>query len=62
MAGRWDTSTCNGGLRWQIFESNSGYDYKNTISNAGLFYWRRDSHDTLETLRTLNWQSKYGIG
>ncbi|KAK9328043.1 glycosyl hydrolase family 76-domain-containing protein [Lipomyces starkeyi] len=37
MAGRWDTSTCNGGLRWQIFESNNGYDYKNTISNAGLF-------------------------
>ncbi|KAK9233807.1 glycoside hydrolase [Lipomyces kononenkoae] len=37
MAGRWDTSTCNGGLRWQIFEFNNGYDYKNTISNAGLF-------------------------
>ncbi|KAK9368830.1 glycoside hydrolase [Lipomyces kononenkoae] len=37
MAGRWDTSTCNGGLRWQIFEFNNGYDYKNTVSNAGLF-------------------------
>ncbi|KAK9483089.1 glycoside hydrolase [Lipomyces starkeyi] len=37
MASRWDTSTCNGGLRWQIFQFNKGYDYKNTISNAGLF-------------------------
>ncbi|KAK9239591.1 glycoside hydrolase [Lipomyces kononenkoae] len=37
MAARWDTSTCNGGLRWQIFPFNGGYDYKNTISNAGLF-------------------------
>ncbi|KAK9236536.1 glycoside hydrolase [Lipomyces kononenkoae] len=37
MAGRWDTSTCGGGLRWQIFPFNNGYDYKNTISNAGLF-------------------------
>ncbi|KAK9243145.1 glycoside hydrolase [Lipomyces tetrasporus] len=37
MADRWDMSSCNGGLRWQIFEFNNGYDYKNTISNAGLF-------------------------
>ena len=34
---RWDTSTCNGGLRWQIFQFNTGYDYKNTISNGGFF-------------------------
>ncbi|KAK9321330.1 glycoside hydrolase [Lipomyces orientalis] len=37
MAERWDNSACNGGLRWQIFQFNNGYDYKNTISNAGLF-------------------------
>ncbi|KAK9467016.1 glycoside hydrolase [Lipomyces arxii] len=37
LAGRWDTYQCNGGLRWQIFQFNSGYDYKNTISNAGFF-------------------------
>jgi mannan endo-1,6-alpha-mannosidase len=29
MVPRWDTATCNGGLRWQIFQSNAGYDYKN---------------------------------
>lgn len=37
QASRWDTSTCGGGLRWQIFPLNSGYDYKNTISNGGFF-------------------------
>jgi len=37
MAARWDTSTCGGGLRWQIYTFNAGYDYKNSISNLGLF-------------------------
>ena len=34
---RWDTQFCNGGLRWQIFTFNTGYDYKNTISNGAFF-------------------------
>jgi mannan endo-1,6-alpha-mannosidase len=34
---RWETTTCNGGLRWQIFPFNAGYDYKNAISTGGLF-------------------------
>lgn len=33
---RWDPN-CGGGLRWQIFAFNNGYDYKNTISN-GVFF------------------------
>lgn len=37
MWARWDTAHCGGGLRWQIFTWNSGYNYKNTISNACLF-------------------------
>ena len=37
MMPRWGTDVCGGGLRWQIFSSNSGYDYKNTISNGGFF-------------------------
>lgn len=37
MYSRWDTANCGGGLRWQIFQWNSGYDYKNTISNSCLF-------------------------
>ncbi|GME77766.1 unnamed protein product [Ambrosiozyma monospora] len=38
MAWRWDDDTCNGGLRWQIFRWNAGYDYKNSVSNIGLFH------------------------
>ena len=34
---RWDTTSCNGGLKWQIFTSEPGYDYKNSIAN-GLFF------------------------
>ncbi|KAI2786975.1 Mannan endo-1,6-alpha-mannosidase DCW1 [Penicillium oxalicum] len=34
---RWDTSTCNGGMRWQIWPYQSGYTLKNSIANGGLF-------------------------
>lgn len=34
---RWDDADCGGGLRWQIFQWNKGYDYKNSISNGGFF-------------------------
>ena len=37
QASRWDTEHCGGGLRWQIFPFNNGYDYKNTVSNGGFF-------------------------
>lgn len=37
QAARWDTATCEGGLRWQIFETNLGYDYMNSISNGAFF-------------------------
>ncbi|KAK7910905.1 hypothetical protein PG985_013386 [Apiospora marii] len=35
--GRWDESTCGGGLRWQIFTFNNGFNYKNSISNGCFF-------------------------
>lgn len=38
MISRWDTSNCDGGLRWQIYSWNKGYDYKNTVSNGCLFH------------------------
>lgn len=38
MALRWDSDSCGGGLRWQIFNWNSGYDYKNSVSNGALFH------------------------
>ncbi|EPQ63063.1 mannosidase GPI-anchored membrane protein [Blumeria graminis f. sp. tritici 96224] len=34
---RWDAQTCGGGLRWQIFQFNSGFTYKNSISNGCFF-------------------------
>lgn len=37
QAARWEMEHCNGGLRWQIFEWNNGYDYKNSISQACFF-------------------------
>ncbi|KAL2760435.1 glycoside hydrolase family 76 protein [Sodiomyces alcalophilus JCM 7366] len=34
---RWDDRSCGGGLRWQIFVFNGGFDYKNSISNGCFF-------------------------
>lgn len=38
IAWRWDTDNCGGGLRWQIYPWNWGYDYKNTVANGCLFH------------------------
>jgi mannan endo-1,6-alpha-mannosidase len=37
QAARWDTTSCGGGLKWQIFTFNNGYNYKNSISNGCFF-------------------------
>ncbi|KAI1390905.1 glycoside hydrolase family 76 protein [Hypoxylon trugodes] len=34
---RWDTEKCGGGLRWQVFTFNNGFNYKNSISNGCFF-------------------------
>lgn len=34
---RWSEAECGGGLRWQVFSFNNGFDYKNTISNGCFF-------------------------
>jgi mannan endo-1,6-alpha-mannosidase len=34
---RWDTQTCEGGLRWQLYPYQNGYTIKNAISNGGFF-------------------------
>ncbi|KAF2097807.1 mannan endo-1,6-alpha-mannosidase [Rhizodiscina lignyota] len=34
---RWNPELCGGGLRWQIYNFNIGWNYKNAISNGGLF-------------------------
>jgi mannan endo-1,6-alpha-mannosidase len=37
QADRWEPEDCGGGLRWQIFRWNNGFDYKNSISQACFF-------------------------
>lgn len=37
QAARWDDETCGGGLRWQIFAFNRGYNYRNSISQGAFF-------------------------
>lgn len=38
QAARWNTTTCAGGLAWQIFASNpNGMHYKNSVANGGFF-------------------------
>ncbi|KAI6350747.1 hypothetical protein MCOR25_010421 [Pyricularia grisea] len=37
QASRWDMGNCNGGLRWQVYDWNNGFDYKNTISQGCFF-------------------------
>ncbi|KAL9095935.1 MAG: hypothetical protein Q9165_001933 [Trypethelium subeluteriae] len=37
QAARWDNQSCNGGLRWQIFTFNNGYDEKTSLANALFF-------------------------
>lgn len=37
QAPRWDTEHCGGGLRWQIYYWNKGWDYKNSISQGTFF-------------------------
>lgn len=65
---RWDNSSCGGGLRWQIFESNKGYTYKNSISNGGLFQIsarlaRYTGNETyvLWAEKTWDWMSAIGL-
>ncbi|EXJ88805.1 hypothetical protein A1O3_01869 [Capronia epimyces CBS 606.96] len=36
-ASRWNSSGCNGGLKWQFHPENAGYYYKNSISNGAFF-------------------------
>ena len=34
---RWDSTTCDGGIRWQIYRFNKGWNYKNSITQGCLF-------------------------
>lgn len=66
---RWEEAedTCGGGLRWQIFTFNNGYNYKNSISNGCFFniaarLARFTGNTTYEDWaeRVFNWQLSVG--
>ncbi|KAK7430385.1 mannan endo-1 [Neonectria magnoliae] len=66
-ASRWDTEHCGGGMRWQIFTFNSGFSYKNTISNGCFFniaarLARYTGNDTYADWATKIWKWESGAG
>ncbi|KFY34302.1 hypothetical protein V494_06874 [Pseudogymnoascus sp. VKM F-4513 (FW-928)] len=70
QSSRWDDETCGGGLKWQVYIFNKGYDYKNTISNGAMFniasrlavytgnetyaYWAEKTWDWVESVGLIN--------
>ncbi|OJD40432.1 mannan endo-alpha-mannosidase [Diplodia corticola] len=64
---RWDMATCNGGLRWQVYATNNGYTYKNSVSNGGLFQLaarlhRYTGNATYSDWATKVWDWSVGVG
>ncbi|KAI9817423.1 MAG: hydrolase 76 protein [Pycnora praestabilis] len=75
---RWDNSTCNGGLRWQIYPFNTGYNYKNSISNGCFFNlaarlalytgnqtyadWATKTFDWIQNIQLMNSQYQFFDG
>ncbi|OMP86218.1 Mannan endo-1,6-alpha-mannosidase DCW1 [Diplodia seriata] len=67
QAGRWNEDTCNGGLKWQIYTFNQGFDYKNTISQGCLFSLaarlaRYTGNDTYADWAEKTWKWTYDVG
>ncbi|KAF2722261.1 glycoside hydrolase family 76 protein [Polychaeton citri CBS 116435] len=68
QAERWDDSACAGGLKWQIFPWNNGYNYKNSISNGCFFQIaaRLGAYTDNQTYydwasRTYDWMESIGL-
>jgi mannan endo-1,6-alpha-mannosidase len=58
---------CNGGLRWQVYLFEDGYQYKNSISNACLFNLgarlaRYTDNATYAEWAERTWQWTTGVG
>ncbi|KAK9475703.1 glycosyl hydrolase family 76-domain-containing protein [Lipomyces japonicus] len=63
----WDTQYCDGGVRWQKFVLNKGYDYKNSIANGILFQLgarlaRYTNNDTYAEWAEKVWDWETNIG
>ncbi|KAH6644307.1 glycoside hydrolase [Boeremia exigua] len=55
---RWDTKSCNGGLKWQIFTFNNGFNYKNSASNGQLFLLAARLADQTGNATYAEWANK----
>jgi len=56
---RWNTSSCGGGVQWQIFPDNpNGMNYKNTVSNGGLFQSSARLYRATGNQTYLEWANK----
>ena len=67
QAARWSNATCNGGLHWQIYSFNNGYDYKNSPSNAGFLnlaarLYAYTGNQTYADWVTTTWDWMAGVG
>lgn len=59
MTARWNTSACGGGLLWQIFASNpNGMNYRNSVSNGGLFQISARLYRATGNQTYLDWANK----
>lgn len=64
----WDSETCGGGLRWQKFQFNKGYNYKNSISNgcfiniaARLALYTKNDTYAEQAIKHWDWMDKVGL-
>ncbi|KAJ5740924.1 hypothetical protein N7493_000796 [Penicillium malachiteum] len=56
---RWDTTMCDGGLRWQIYSyEGSGYYMKNAVSNGGFFQLAARLYRYTNDTEYLTWAKK----
>ena len=67
MTTKWNITQCNGGLKWQIFSTNVGYDYKSSVSNGGFFQLaarlaRYTGNQTYVTWAETTWDWMTGVG
>ncbi|KAI3399647.1 hypothetical protein diail_5995 [Diaporthe ilicicola] len=59
LTGRWNTSACGGGLLWQIFPDNpNGLNYRNSVSNGGLFQISARLYRATGNQTYLDWANK----
>jgi mannan endo-1,6-alpha-mannosidase len=64
---RWNSESCGGGFKWQIFFMNPGYNYKNTISNGCFFniaarLYKYLGNETYSKWAEKTWEWEQSIG